>query len=50
MHRLLSRIVLTRTPEVRPAEPARPRIETSITKPPAVRRRSLNEAAHKQRR
>ena len=50
MHRLLSRIVLTRTSEIRRAEPARPRSETSIDRRPAVRKRSLNEAAHKQRR
>jgi hypothetical protein len=50
MHRLLSRFV-TRTPEVRRVEAAaRPRTATSIDRPPTARRRSLNEAAHKQRR
>jgi hypothetical protein len=50
MHRLLSRFV-NRTAEVRPVEAAvRPRTTSSINRPPAVPRRSLNEAAHKQRR
>jgi hypothetical protein len=50
MYRLLTRFV-NRTPEVRRVEEAaRPRTTAQIDRSHSVRRRSLNEAAHKQAR
>lgn len=49
MHRLLSRFVGRASEGRRTEETPRRRNATAVGRPPAPRKRSLNEAAHKQR-